>query len=569
MNGALAYLELRSRANALLGWLRRLREPRYALGSLVMLAYFGFFVFRPLWSTDGELPRAQRSVGGLLTGDLALVLVFLSLAAGWIFGGERAALGFTEAEVNFLFPAPLERRALVHYRIFKGQLAVVIGALLYAALAAGSGYPFGQRVVGFWVVLSFFNLHMLARAFTCERLLALGLGAKRRRAVLSALLVALLAATWASRAGPAGASTGRFGFEGELAALLGTAPLAWVLAPLRAIFAPLRAASTAEMLSALAPALPLLAAHYLWAMRAMVGFEEASATLAEKRSARLRAVRAGRGLLALREAKVRVDPFALAPRGRAEVAFLWERLIAAGSWASPRSLCGIAALPIAATLGLRAVPSWHGALRTVSILAGVLAVYALMVGPALARGSLAAIFERIDVTKSYPLRGWQVVLGELLVPIALLGAGQLTLITVAALGAGALMEDPRLAIAGWLGAAALTPPLTALMFGAQLGLQLALPAWFRPSQHVGVELGGQRLLFVFGSMLVFAAALIPAAVAAAAISGSAWVLLDSRALSAGLGALAAALTVLAEFVLLLRWLGGKLERLDLASDLTR
>ena len=573
MSGALVYLELQSRANALRGWLRRLREPRYALGSLVMLAYFGFFVFRPLWSSDGALHQAHVEIGGLLVGDFTLVLVFLFLAWAWTFGSERAALAFSEAEVAWLFPAPFERRTLVHFRLLKAQIVIVFGALLYAALAAGAGKSYGQRAIGIWVVLSFSNLHAVAGAFTRERLLACGLGVKRRRAVLSALLLVLLALTWASRPAPAAASASSLpalGFGRDFGAMLATPPLAWTLAPLYWVFAPLRAASVSEMFAALGPALGLLGAHYLWAMRAMVGFEEASAALAAKRAARIRAMASGRGLLASRDATVRPDAFALAPRGRAEVAFLWQRWIAAGSWLFPRSLLMLAALPIAAALALSVVPGWHGALRPASAVATAAALYGLLLGPALARGSLATLFERIELAKSYPLRGWQVVLGELMLPIALLSAFELTSITVAALCAGALLGWPQLALAGWLGAASLTPPLVAVMFGAQLGLQLALPAWFHPSQpHARLEQGGQRLLFTFFSMLVFLVALIPAGIPALLIGAGAWVLTESAVLGGAVAAPIAAIVLLGELALLVRWLGARYERLDLTRDLAR
>jgi len=571
VSGALLYLELQSRANALRGWLRRLRQPRYALGAVALTAYLVFLVFRPMASTSEG--SAGAIVGSALVGDFALAFVFVSIAAAWVFGGERSALGFSEADVAWLFPAPIERRTLVHYRILKAQLSVCVGAVLYAAIAAGAGRPFGQRAIGFWVVLSFFQLHGLAGAFTRERLLAWGIGASRRRGVGIALLVLLGVATWLARPAVAAAAVSggdATGIVGGFAAFLATPPLAWVLAPLRWVFAPLRAASGGELLRALGPALALLAAHYAWALRAMVGFEEASAALAEKRAARVRAARGGSGVLGLRKAKASGDPFALAPRGRPEIAFLWQRVIRAGRWAFPRSLLALLALPVGAALWMRALPEWQSALRTLSGLCVAFAFYGFLFGPALARGSLAQLFERIDLAKSYPLRGWQIVLGELLAPSALLAAIEGVLLTVAALGAGSFLGAPSLVIAAWLGAAALTLPLCALLFGAQLGVQLALPAWFQPSaQPASIEQGGQRLLFVLGSALVFLAALIPAGVAAALLGGVCWLALHDAAVTTGLGALAAALVVVAEVALLLQWLGKRFERIDLASDLAR
>jgi hypothetical protein len=129
----------------------------------------------------------------------------------------------------------------------------------------------------------------------------------------------------------------------------------------------------------------------LWALRALTPFEEASAALAVKRGVRLRALRSGRFLSALRKRSARGDPFALAPHGRPEVAFLWQRLIAVGSWSFPRSLLAFAALPITAASWLRSDPVWQKPLLRASLVCAVLAFYGILLGPARARRLRAAL----------------------------------------------------------------------------------------------------------------------------------------------------------------------------------
>ena len=48
----------------------------------------------------------------------------------WIIPHQRAALTFTEAEVAFLFPAPISRRALIHFKLLRSQTAILFTTLL-------------------------------------------------------------------------------------------------------------------------------------------------------------------------------------------------------------------------------------------------------------------------------------------------------------------------------------------------------------------------------------------------------------------------------------------------------
>jgi ABC-2 type transport system permease protein len=572
---ALVYLELQSRKNALLGWLRRLREPRYALGSIAVAAYLGYFVLRPIYR-DGEASRAASAMfGSFLTGDFAPLALFLLIAWGWFFGAERAALPFSQAEVAFLFPAPVKRRTLLHYRLLKAQVAIVFGAALYPVVLWVAEAPYWQRCVGFWAVLTFHNLHGVARAFTRERLLALGVTAQRRRVALGALLlgaIAISAYQASTRSAPL-IPAAQAGFEATSSALLGAPPLSWILAPFRLAIAPLRAASSAELLWALAPALALLAAHYAWVLRTLVGFEEGSLALAEKNAAVMSAMRSGRNAWsALRKRSAGSDPFALSPRGRPEIAFLWQRMIAAGSWASPRSLLVLSAVPIALAAALLGAPAAAGTLRFGGIAALTLAVNGLMLGPPMFRGAVGQLFEQMDLAKSYPLRGWQIVAGELWGPSALLALFEATLITVAAIASGTLGESvtPAFALAGWFAAVANVPLLGALLFGVQLGVQLALPAWFRaePSQ-ARLEVGGQRLLFMFAGLIASIVACAPAGLAGGVAGGVAYAIAGAAPLAIASAGGAAALALAAELALLVLWLGRRFERIDLASDLPR
>ncbi len=53
----------------------------------------------------------------------------------WIAPEDKPGLAFTEAEVAFLFPAPMTRRMLVHYKLLSTQVTILLSSCLLALLA--------------------------------------------------------------------------------------------------------------------------------------------------------------------------------------------------------------------------------------------------------------------------------------------------------------------------------------------------------------------------------------------------------------------------------------------------
>ena len=111
MISALLYLQFLSLKNRLVRQFKRLRQPKYLVFAIVGGLYFYFYFFRFLFQRGGS----ARGWNATSAEDLAfyesvgacIFLVILLLA--WIIPHERAALAFTEAEVAFLFPAPISR----------------------------------------------------------------------------------------------------------------------------------------------------------------------------------------------------------------------------------------------------------------------------------------------------------------------------------------------------------------------------------------------------------------------------------------------------------------------------
>ena len=589
MIGALVYLQLTSLRNALSQRLRRLRQPRYLAGAIVGAAYFYIFFFRHFFSGRG---RPAPSVAGLpaLTVDwpsllepLGALALFVVVALAWILPKDRAALQFTEAEVAFLFPAPLPRRTLVHFKLIKSQLAILISSLFLALFSHRWSFLGGNAAIhaaGWWLIFSLLNLHMLGASFARERLLDLGLDPARRRLAAVGVLALLGAATWLGlrRMLPLPTDADFVSAEAMLRygqAVLAAPPLGWVLWPFRLAVRPFLATDASAFLWALGPALLLLIGHYLWVMRSDVAFEEASLALAQKRSERIAAIRAGHWRGPAGRAKPRREPFALAARGPAPFAFLWKSLIAAGPLYYPRSWLTVAGACVAGTLWLNRDPLYRPFVQVIGAVSLGVGAYALLLGPMLFRRGLNLMLTRLDVVKTYPLHGWQIVLGEMLTPIALLTAFEWVLLTLVTVAVQTIFRKvaaiPFLPGAGAVSIGLLVPPLGGMMFAIPFAATLYFPAWMGTGAQRGggIEAMGQRLIFFAGYVVVLIVALLPAAMVGVVpfflmqwLTGS----LPAAVLAAGATASA---VLVGEFALVIWWLGRRYEQFDLSAELPR
>src|SRR6266700_2716425 len=192
MIAALLYLQYHSIKNRTVMRVKRLKQPKYLLGGIVGAAYFYFFFFRrlgrgpgqpqgwALWTGPGD-PVLYESLGALVL--LAIVLL------AWLVPHERAALAFTEAEVAFLFPAPISRRGLIHFKLLRSQTAILFTTLLLALATRRFGSHPWIRGAGWWLILSVLNLHFLGSSFARTMLLERGIcNWKRRAGILSLVL---------------------------------------------------------------------------------------------------------------------------------------------------------------------------------------------------------------------------------------------------------------------------------------------------------------------------------------------------------------------------------------------
>lgn len=584
---AFLYLQFTSAKNALAQRLKRLKQPKYLVGAVVGAAYFYFFFFRRAFSGSRGGPGAGGATllpAELLTGlgsfgALALLIITVLV---WIIPSGRAALRFTEAEVAFLFPAPITRRRLIHFKLLRSQLRILFSVLLLSLIFRRASMLGGNpltHAIGWWVILSTLNLHLLGASFAREQLLTLGLNPARRRALVLGLLVLLGAACWwwIGRQPPPAlkdladlpAMTRYFG------GVLGQPPLRWILAPFVLVIRPFFAANPSEFFLAMGPALLVIGAHYWWVIRADVSFEEASVDHARKFAERIAAVRAGdwRGGRQ-RPAKARPAPFPLAPTGPVPVAFLWKNLLALGSLFRPRPWLVAATLIVGFHVWAAATHLHPAIYMLTTIVPLSLGGWLLIAGPMVMRGDLRLLVSHFDLLKSYPLRGWQVVLGSLLPSLVLLAAIEWLLLLLGAPGLSAIPGHPHLAAGvlgtGALGIALVLPPLSGLLLSIPFAATLFFPAWaeIRGPRGGGIEVMGQRLIFFAGYLLVLLVALLPAVLCGGL---AAFIVHWLAGLVAAIvtAALIASLVLGAEFAAVVWWLGDRFEHFDLSQDMPR
>jgi hypothetical protein len=586
MLSALLYLQVTSLRNWLRQRLGRLRKPKYLLGAIVGGWYFWFFFFRPFnygpaGSTFASLPAVPPEGRAVAAGLGAGVLMAWVIFFAWVLPGDKPALGFTEAEIAFLFPAPVTRRWLIHYKLLGVQLRIVLTALFFTYFSNRWRFLGGNPAIhaaGWWLILATINLHFMGAGFVLSRLADQGVDRRwRRRGLLVGvgLLVAVAAlAEWPRLHSPAARDLASpTTFAHYLAPLLASGPLGWFLWPARLIVGPFVAPDAAGFFRALGPALLLLAAHYVWVLRAETPFEEASLAQAEKRGARLAAVRAG-GLAALRApTKGRRNPFRLASGGgRPEVAFWWKNLLSTRPYFNVRVFAALAAVIVFGLDWLGRQPDLQDMRGAVAVIAAAFVGCALLFGPSFARQDLRGDLGQVDILKTFPLSGWQIMLGEMLTPVSILtGVLWLALLTWAMAfpvdGDTGFTPGLRAVVVGAI--AVVIPPLCALQLLVPNAATLLFPSWAQsPRQRGagGIDMMGQRLIFVLGQLVVVVLALLPAGLVALGTVVGAGLLLGPVA-AVLLAAVAVFVILAAELWLGLTWLGRRFEKLDVSADL--
>ena len=582
MIAALIYLQFHSVKNRLLTRIKRLRQPKYLFGAIVGGAYFYWYIF-------GNLLRARRSgvtpMAAIFPPEMAMlfesfgaIVLLLIVLSSWIFPHQRAALAFSEAEVAFLFPAPVSRRMLINYKLLRSQFAIFFSALLMSVLASRSGGGmFLIRVIGWWVVLSTLNLHFLSSSFARTLLLDRGVSNWKRR--LGILFIAAIAVGaiffWVKKNFPPLTPADWKDVEHLTAyakQILESGPALYLLFPFRIVLGPFFSKNWADFLVALAPALLLMALHYWWIVKANVAFEEASVEHSRKLAERISAIRSNNWQAISKPKKVKRAPFALRAEGHPFVALLWKNLISAGQFISFRLWFILLVVSLGPCIALVGIAHRSGLIMAIGFFALMIATMSLFIGPQITRNDLRQDLLTVDVLKMYPMRGWQIVFGELLAPTAILAGLQWLCILLALV---CISPPPKLAadfslltrLSFAFGAMVLFPMIDFVLLLIPNAAVLIFPAWFHTKEAPqGIEATGQRLILILGQLLFFVVAMIPAGLVCVGVFAL-FFWLSGMTLAVPLAAMAAAATLAAEAAFAIRELGKVFERFDLSAEL--
>ena len=528
---ALFYLQVQSARNRLVTRFKRLKQPKYLFGALAGGLYFYFYFFRFLFQGAGRHSPHQTALTGLPPEfmvpleSLGAAALFIIVVLAWLIPRDRAALTFTEAEVAFLFPAPVSRRTLIHFKLLRSQLRIFISAMFLTLLTRRFGGHAWTHGFGWWLILSTLDLHFLGSSFARTLLLDRGISNRLRRLMVFAMVGGLAGVVWlwAKKTLPPLTSedtadpTAFFNYAQQL---LEAGPALYLLFPFHLLVRPFFAPDTTTFLTALAPAALLFLLHYCWVIFSDVAFEEASVAASQKLATKVAAIRAGNWQAAGKKPKAKRAWFPLAPVGPAATALLWKNLIGVGQIFSAR--LGIILLIVMIAFFAGFGGSAH--VKNFSLIAGIITAallgYSALLGPQLLRLDFRQDLPLADLLKTYPLAGWQIALGEILAPVAVLASFQWLLLL---LGCALVLflpgEHAGLMLAIGLSAAVLLPVLDFLMLLIPNAAVLLFPSWVQAGKDSprGVEAIGQRLIFAVGQMLVLALALVPAVLAFAAV----------------------------------------------------
>jgi ABC-2 type transport system permease protein len=558
---AFGYLLLRTARNWIRVQLGRLRRVRYLLVLLAGAFYFWLIFFR-------HVQQAGTDAGSMRPEMVAFASLFVALpiAFWWLVKADPRALAFSGAETQLLFPAPLTRRALILYKLGRGQLPVLLNVLIFTLIFLRDGPPVGaaQRALGFWILFTTLYLHRLGAALT--RLAGESRWGRliRRAAPAVVIGVALAAISVSLQAAVARASAAR-GIEAIMEIFidaLRTGPAGVVLAPFRALMAPAFTPEPAAWLTAVGVALLILLAHLVWVIRADVAFEDAAVAAATREADRAAERDSG---VPRRRSRWRLPRLPLRPVGRPERAILWKNSVPfldginIGIVVTGAVLLLLIAFLIADRLPTEATP---GIVLAITAVVGLAA--ATVLGPFAIRDDLRSDLPRLELLRTYPLSGASIVRMEVLavaIPIAIFQITLLLVGFVASLGQAAVPISVGARVAIVL-AGALVLPLVALAgVWVQNAVALLFPDWvpMGRTRGSGVESAGQGMLLFGGSIIVTVLLLLAPLLAAAPVALltrgiGAWSLVPAAAAAAGVLAF--------ELKFLLRWLGEVFDRTD-------
>lgn len=560
MTRAFIAVALLSFKNRIMANVRRMKDPRYAVGALFGLVYFGWVFFR---NRSASVVFRTGPASALRTDVVSLVVLAIMLFA-WALPGDSGGLEFTEAEIQFLFPAPLRRRDLLLYKIIRAQPQVLTSVVIFSFLGATRG-----KVLGLWIAFSVMSVYMMMVALGRARLRLMGINFLVRLVVVLGIAIAIgTLGFYVVNASPFHLGPNFKSVAKDAAAHADALMRHPLLRPI--LFFPRAFAGAAFPTSMTMLAissivlLPFGVVAFFIANRLNISFEESSFVRAQRRHDRLQQMSARRGGRYVMFKRARA-PFRLAATGRPETAIVWKNSVATMRMSLAAIVIAVIVFAVLAGIALYVPDTREGAGVTFLMITAMLP----FVGPNIFTNDLRLDLPRLEVLKSYPLSGDAVVAAEIAAPLVIIAALELVAISLtwAFGGIAGKLSGPvgaQFAICALL----LAVPVVALQLLIRNAVPVIFPAWATRAKEDarGFVLTGQRLLLVMGNLFVLAIALAPAALV---FLPSAF--LATRFFAGSLG-FAAVLTtpavavIAGEVWLGVRFLGARFEALDVSEE---
>jgi ABC-2 type transport system permease protein len=570
--------------NRFLQRLRKLREPRYLIGAVAGAAYFWFFFFRRAHNSNPALAKIRDLSFNAVIVDFASVVVLLMMIAAWALPRDSGSLDFSEAEIAFLFPAPLRRRDLLLYKILRAQPQALFSAVMLTIIGTRQGY-----FIGTWAAFSVLSVYFTMVSQGRARLRLFHIGFLPRLGAVT-LIIGGLYALMLRQIHTLGAikipanyqQTVKAGVSSRLAleAFFQKPAIAAIL------FIPKFFASAAlpGSLATLAISILIVAAlgvgFFYIAAALNVSFEEASIGASQRRAERLQRVHNQRvgSFVTFR----RVPPlFKLGETGPVEVAIIWKNLIAVMRNSLTWVVILVMTMVIMFGMAFWSVLWTHE--REMYIVFGGLLVFIAgffpLLGPNIFANDLRLDMPRIEVLKSYPISGERLVAAEIAAPLAVISILEMMFASSAslliALGAHALDEkaNPWLRMAGTpqfiVTVLLLTIPVCAIQLLIRNAGPVLFPGWVLRSKDEprGFVMTGQRLVALAGNIVILAVALIPAAIVFAPSLWLAYKFFSGNAAFVAVATMPAVAVLVAEFWLGVKALGAQFENLDVSNEM--
>lgn len=552
--------------NRLVSRLARLREPRYLIGAIAGVAYFWFMFFR-----NHQAGPARRIVFRTVPmGDMQLYSiaagVLIVMIVAWALPGDSGGLDFSEAEIAFLFPAPLKRRDLLLYKIIRAQPQALMSAFFLTVFGTARG-----KFVGVWLAVSVISIYFTLAALGRARLKLMKIGFVAR---LIAVVLLLGALSWYATTLAHQVDRRRWvGYndaQKSVLSFLHLPPIRTLLFVPRAFAGAVVPASNTMLLLS-CTGLVLLGVTFFFIANALnVSFEEASIGYSQRRAQRRERMRDDRigGRVVLRRAP---PLFRLGETGPPETAFIWKNVIALMRtnivWAV------LLLVSLAFIVGEAIYVNEPPGYKVCGMLVIILAAFFPILGAQLFANDLRLDMRRAEVLKSYPISGDRLVAAEVAAPLAVV-----TFFELLYLGSGSLLlrfddstnplarfvSTPQFLVVGLL----LTLPICAMQLLIRNATPIYFPAWVLRSKDDarGIVAAGQRIVVALANVLCLSIILIPAALVFLPSAFIAWKFFSGNPAGLAVATMPAIAVIAGEAWFFTKILGAQFERLDVSSE---